>query len=174
MNEFYSINTGMISSPEQVLSIFAWEFEKFDGLRPLALVELFTPENPVDCTDTMSVVCLNTLGNDLAMQGAVDRDALADICDACFKVREHFDKGGWITKGLQAYFVHVKKMTPELAEAEVQRLTEAADARYAEALEAQRPIKQAQLLESLKWRAEECETELANLRRQIEALSAAA
>ena len=173
MNEFYSINTGMISSPEQVLCIFGHEFEKYGGLRPLALVELFSPENPVDCTDTMSVVCLDTLGNELAMQGAVDRDALADICDASFMVRERF-KEGWIKKGLQAYLVQVKKWAPELAEVECKRLIEAAEAGYAEALEAQRPIKQAQLLESLKWRAGECETELAELRQQIEALSAAA
>jgi len=123
----------------RALATFAQEFENFDGLRPLALVELFSSESPVDCTDTMSMVCLSTLGDDLASQGTADRDELADICDDIFTVREHFDQGDWIKKGLQAYFVQLKKLAPEVAEAESQRVIEAAEARHAEVIASRSP-----------------------------------
>lgn len=173
MNEFYSINTGMISSPEQVLCIFGHEFEKYGGLRALALDEIRSKKMPYHYPDQVVNAYELALGSELASQGAADSDEVYGIFDACFMLRERF-KEGWIKKSLQAYLVHVKKWAPELAEVECKRLIEAAEARYAEALEAQRAVKQAQRLELLKRQAEECETELADLRQQIEALSAAA
>ncbi|MGG6262759.1 hypothetical protein ACQ259_22130, partial [Stutzerimonas stutzeri] len=82
---------------------------------------------------------IRTLGDDLASQGAADRDELADICDDIFTVREHFGQGDWIKKGLQAYFVQLKKLAPEVAEAESQRVIEAAEARHAEVIASRSP-----------------------------------